>query len=320
MRHLACGITCVGDALVTPEVTELYRRAEQSKKLPFVLHQMFGGPHFFASPEPVAMGDIPTDDVSDRLRGGTMKIFMDPVYPRYALLRHQGCDQVEHLGERYYTQEEVDHLVRHAHQRGLQVAIHCLGNWSVEQALHAFERAQREHPHPDPRFRIEHFTVTSPDQMRRAQSLGVIASMQPPFVFQNGDRMTRTAREMGGETRALAFNSMQSAGVLVAASSDSPCAPLEPLLGLYAMVTRRTRRDGTPVSPEEAVTPLEGLRMYTANAAYAMRREHEVGSLERGKRADMVVLSHDPTVVDPTFIRDIAVEQSYVDGRLLYQR
>ena len=86
------------------------------------------------------------------------------------------------------------------------------------------------------------------------------------------------------------------------------------------MVTRRTQQGGDPVTPEEAVDPLEGLRMYTTGAAYAMGRENEVGSLERGKRADMVVLSHDPTTVNPDFIRDIAVEQTYIEGRLLYRR
>ena len=72
--------------------------------------------------------------------------------------------------------------------------------------------------------------------------------------------------------------------------------------------------------PDEAVTPLEGLRMYTINSAYAMSRENEVGSIEVGKRADMAVLSHDPSAVSPDFIRDIDVEQTYVDGKLLYER
>ena len=86
------------------------------------------------------------------------------------------------------------------------------------------------------------------------------------------------------------------------------------------MVTRQTQSGGPPAVLDEAVTPLDGLRMYTINAAYAMGRDSEVGSLEPGKRADMVVLSHDPTAVDAAFIRDITVEQTYVDGQCLYQR
>jgi predicted amidohydrolase YtcJ len=92
------------------------------------------------------------------------------------------------------------------------------------------------------------------------------------------------------------------------------------MLGLYAMVTRQTRPNGDKVVPEEAVTPLEGLRMYTIDAAYAMSRESEVGSIEVGKRADFAVLNCDPTSVDVEHIRKIEVDQTYVDGELLYRR
>jgi hypothetical protein len=320
MRHLACGITSVGDALVTPEAAEMYRLADCHHKLPLTLHQMLGGPQFFAPPEEVAMGAVEAGHVSDRLRGGTMKLFMDPVFPNYALIRYHTCDAEERFGERYYTQEEADRLISQAHQHNLQVAVHCLGNWAVAQALHAFETAQRAHRRPDPRFRIEHFTLPTLSQLQRAAELGVIAVVQPPFVFAHGMRFAKRAADLGGEVHALPFRSMLTAGLTVAATSDSPCAPLEPLLGLYAMVTRRTQRDGMLVNPEEAVTPLEALRMYTINAAYAMGRENEVGSLETGKRADMVVLSHDPTAVDSMSIRDIVVEQTYVEGKRLYQR
>ncbi len=319
-RHLACGITSIGDALVTPEAAEMYRLAEAHHQLPFVLHQMLGGVQFYTPPEEVVTGAIDDGHVSDRLRGGTVKIFMDPVFPRPALLCSHASGQVERLGEPYYTQDEVNRLVVSAHQRGLQVAIHCLGTWAIAQALTAFEHAHRTHPHVIPRFRIEHFILPTGSQIQRAQSLGVVACVQPPFVFTGGDRYVQTAREMGGDVRVLPFQTMLAAGMMVAATSDSPCAPVEPLLGLYAMVTRQTQSGGPPAVPEEAVTPLDGLRMYTINAAYAMGRDSEVGSLEPGKRADMVVLSHDPTAVDAAFIRDITVEQTYVDGQCLYQR
>ncbi len=320
MRHLACGITSVGDALVVPDAARLYRATEGQKKLPIVVHQMLGGEGFFAPPERASKGELGDGNVSDRLRGGTMKIFMDPVFPSAALIRYHPHGEEERIGERYYTQEEADYLVLNAHQRGLQVAIHCLGTWAIDQALNAFERAQRQHPRPDPRFRIEHYGFPTLAQIRRSQSMGVISVVQPPFIFTGAEAAKQRADELGGDVRAHPFKTMLAEGVTVAASSDCPCAPLEPLLGLYSMVTRRTRRAGEPVVPEEGVTPLEGLRMYTANSAYAMSRESEVGSLEVGKRADMVTLSHDPTSVAPEFIRDIAVEQTYVDGQLVYER
>lgn len=320
MRHLAVGITSVGDALVMPDGAQMYRVTDNQKKLPITIHQMLGGEHFFAPPQRAARGELGDGNVSDRLRGGTVKIFMDPVFPMPALIKHHPHGEAEHIGERYYTQDEVDELVLNAHKRGFQVAIHCLGTWSIEQALNAFERAQKEHPRAEPRFRIEHFSLPTLAQIRRAQSLGVIASIQPPFIFTGAGASLTRAQEMGGDVRVFPLKTMLAEGVVVAASSDCPCAPLPPLLGLYATVTRLGRSGGEPVVPEEAVTPMEGLRMYTINSAYAMNRDHEVGSLEVGKRADMIVLSHDPTSIDPNFIRDIVVEQAYVDGKLVYER
>ena len=320
IRHLACGITSLGDALVTPEAAQMYQRADTQRKVPFVLHQMLGGMYFYTPPEDVATGIVDDGHISDRLRGGTVKIFMDPVFPQIALIRTPTCGEAEYLGEPNYTQDEVNHLVLKAHERGLQVAIHCLGTWAIEQALNAFEYVQKQHPRSEPRFRIEHFTLPSASQIQRAHSLGVVACVQPPFIFTIGDRYEQMAHDMGGETQAFPFRTMLDAGMMVAATSDSPCAPVEPLLGLYAAVTRQTRRGGgVPAVFEEAIDPLDALRMYTLNAAYAMHRESEVGSLEVGKRADMVVLSHDPTAVEPAFIREIAVEQTYVEGQCLYQ-
>ncbi len=319
-RYMAVGITSVGDALVLPEAAEMYRQADTLGKLPFRMHQMLGGDGFFSAPSRVASGDTGDGNVSDRLRGGTMKIFMDPVFPSPALIQEHPHGDHEHIGARYYTQEEADIIVLAAHRRGLQVAIHCLGTWSIEQALNAFEAALKAHPASEPRFRIEHYSLPTLEQIRRTASMGVVSVMQPAFVYTGAVRGQERAEELGGGALVFPFKTMLAEGVTVAASSDFPCAPLEPLTGIYAVVTRKTRLGEGPIVPDEAVTPLEALKMYTLNAAYAMNREHEVGSIETGKRADLAVLSHDPTSVDPDFIREISVEQTYVDGELLHNR
>jgi len=319
-RYMAAGITSVGDALVLPEAAEMYRQADTLGKLPFRMHQMLGGDGFFSAPSRVASGDTGDGNVSDRLRGGTMKIFMDPVFPSPALIQVHPHGDHEHIGARYYTQEEADIIVLAAHCRGLQVAIHCLGTWSIEQALNAFEAALKAHPVSEPRFRIEHYSLPTLEQIRRTASMGVVSVMQPAFVYTGAVRGQERAEELGGGALVFPFKTMLAEGVTVAASSDFPCAPLEPLTGIYAVVTRKTRLGEGPIVPNEAVTPLEALKMYTLNAAYAMNREHEVGSIETGKRADLAVLSHDPTSVDPDFIREISVEQTYVDGELLHNR
>jgi len=320
MRHVAKGITSIGDALVVPEAMELYRRTEALGKLPITIHQMIGGDTFFAPPHKPVKGDTDDGNVSDRLRGGTVKMFMDPVFPSAALIKYHNDGTEERVGERYYTQKEANDIVISAHERGMQVAIHCLGTWSIEQALNSFEAALKKRPVDEPRFRIEHYWFPNLAQIRRTRDLGVIASVQPPFIHTFGSHSHKVASNMGGDVRVFPLKTMLSEGVKVSASSDSPCSEFDPMLGLHAMVTRRTRPDGYRVVPEEAVTPLEGLRMYTIDAAYAMSRENEVGSIEVGKRADLAVLNCDPTSVDVEHIKNIEVDQTYVDGELLYRR
>jgi len=318
MRHLAHGITSVGDANVMPESATMYRLADARGKLPIVMHQMRAGDQFFAPPEKAAHGAFSDDDVSDRLRGGTVKIFMDPVFPENAGLRIHPDGRREQLGRPYYTQAQADELVLAAAERGLQVAIHCLGTWAIEQALNALEGALRKFPASDVRHRIEHFSAPTREHMQRSSSLGITAVHQPPFLYTFGERAAATLAERGIDAPPAAMRSMLDAGMSVAASSDFPCAPLEPLIGLYSIVSRRTR-SGVIVAPEEALDAMEALRLYTLGGARAMNRDHEVGTLEVGKRADMVVLSHDPTAVAPEFIREIVVQQTYVDGKRLYQ-
>ena len=320
MKHLSVGITSVGDALVTPDAARLYKAADAHGMLPFTLRQQLGGQMFFRAPKEAARGELGTGDTSDRLRGGTLKLFMDPVFPEAAHYKCHASGHVNRVGARFYTQEEADVLVLSAHRLGMQVIIHCLGPWAIEQALNSFERALRNRPASDPRFRIEHFTMPTREQIERARSLGVIASIQPPFVYTWSEVQQEHALELGRTFGVEPFRSMLDGGLTVAAGSDNPCAPLNPLIGIRAAVNRVARRTGEPVAPEEAVTPMEALRMYTLNSAVALRRESEVGSIEVGKRADLVVLSHDPTQANPDFIADIAVERTYVDGECLYHR
>ena len=317
LKHLSHGITSVGDALVMPESADLYRIADARGKLPIVIHQMRGGDRFFTAPERASRGEFDDDNVSDRLRGGIMKIFMDPVFPAPAISTHHPNGQVEESGELYYTQEEVDALVLAASERGIQVAIHCIGDRAIDQGLNAFERAIKEHPSvAQLRPRIEHFSYSTKELARRAASLGVVVSHQPPFLYAYGDWMERRTPP---DRTPMPIRSILDEGAILAAGSDYPCAPVEPMLGLHAMVSRRERDTGRQIAPQEAVSAMDAIKAYTNGSAYAIHRDAEVGSLEVGKRADMVVLSHDPTTVDPAHIREIEVQQTYVDGKLLYQ-
>jgi predicted amidohydrolase YtcJ len=319
-RYLALGITSVGDALVVPEVAEAYRLADSRGRLPMVLHQMLGGDAFFERPDEVAHGRGPDSNVSDRLRGGTLKLFMDPVFPSPARIRFLPDGTEERFGALYYTQDEANEIVLAAHRRGLQVAIHCMGTWSIDQALTAIEHALRSQPAEDPRFRIEHFSTPTGAQVRRAASLGVVPVVQPPYMLvPRPAGAGNLLADLGGDVRLHPYRTMLDEGLPVAGSSDYPCAVLNPLPGVGVLVSRQGP-SGVPMGPDEAVSPMEALRMYTLHGAIAMRREHEVGSLVPGKRADFAVLSADPTTVAPDAIAALQVEQTWVDGRQAYRQ
>ena len=320
MRYLACGITSAGDAAVTPAAARLYEIADRRGRLPILIHQLRSGEQFFAAPERAARGEVGGEYTSDRIRAGTVKIFMDPVFPRTAAVQFHADGREEQVGKPYYTQEQADDLAVTAARHGLQVAIHCLGTWAIEQGLNAIERANAASSSPDLRHRLEHFSTATRAQIARAAELGLLAVVQPSFLYASTPAALKLRVDMGLDTASLPMRTMLDAGVNVVASSDFPCGPLEPILGIHSIVSRHARDMGDPLAPEEAVTAEEAIRAYTISGARAMHREAEVGSLEVGKRADLVVLSNDPTAVEPFYIREIVVEQTYVDGKRLFDR
>lgn len=220
-------------------------------------------------------------------------------------------DRPHTRGMMLYTQPKLNKIVRDAHRAGLQIALHAIGDRAVSAALRAYERALKSFPKKDHRHRIEHCSVLNPILIKRISSLGVIASVQPHFVFSD----FWVAKRVGDERARwiYPFKSLIREGIMVAAGSDCPVEPLDPLLGMWAAVTRTDCCD-------ENVTPEEALRMYALNAAYASFEEDRKGSIEAGKLADFTVLSEDPCGISPEKIKDIAVEMVIIDGRIVYKR
>jgi predicted amidohydrolase YtcJ len=317
-RHLAYGITSVGDAAVTPEAAAMYRVAAQHDAIPLTLHEMRTGHGFLAPPHPDEQAELLDVPLPPRLRGGTMKMFMDPVFPRNAGYQIHADGRKEQLGRPYYQQEDANLLAAEGARRGLQVAIHCLGTWAIDLAMNSIEEAIRNSTRQDPRHRLEHFTSPTRSQISRVASLEATVVTQPSFFFQGGEKSVARLRDAGVDAPPMPVRTMLNEGVKLAMSSDFPCGPLQPLYGIHSLVSRHTRGYLEPVAADESISVLEALRLYTIAGARAMHRDDEVGTLEVGKRADLVVLSHDPAAVDPGQIREIVVEQTYVDGERVY--
>ncbi|MFB0519582.1 MAG: amidohydrolase, partial [Acidobacteriota bacterium] len=173
----------------------------------------------------------------------------------------------------------------------------------------------------DRRFRIEHAQVVPPEDLRRYKQLQVIASVQPSHCI---DDMNWAEKRIGRERCRYAYQwkSFLDAGVKIAVGTDWYVEPLNPMLGLYAAVTRQTPEGSPPGGwfPEQRLTLEEAIRLYTLGSAFASFEEDIKGSIEEGKLADMVVLSHDIFKVPPPEILDTAVEITLLGGQVIYHR
>jgi predicted amidohydrolase YtcJ len=229
-----------------------------------------------------------------------------------AALSEPYLDDPTCYGTLYHSQEEINAFVLKAHQAGLQVAMHAVGDAAVEQALNAYEAALTALPRDDHRHRIEHCEIIREEQIQRAQRLGVALAIQPPFnLYWPHTTYYRTLGE-GRAWKADPVRGLLRPGLLVAGGSDSTVTPLGPLIGVHAAVNHS--------NPAERVSVQEGLELYTINAARMAFEEHEKGSLEVGKLGDFVVLAQDPFRVEPGHIRDIPVEMTVVGGNIVCQR
>lgn len=208
-----------------------------------------------------------------------------------------------------------------ADRAGLQLSIHAIGDSANSLILDLFEKITRTNPTWDRRFRIEHAQHIHPKDFKRFAELGVIASVQPYHAIDDG----RWAESRIGHERCkttYAFKTFLDHDVKMSFGSDWTVAPLNPLLGIYAAVTRRTIDGKHPNGwfPEQKISVPQAIRAYTIDAAYGAFEEHEKGSIEVGKLADLVVLSDDILKIDPMKIENVSVAMTVVDGRVVYEK
>jgi len=212
-------------------------------------------------------------------------------------------------------------MVLGADKAGLQVAVHAIGDKANRIMLDIYSEVVKENgPRPDRRWRIEHAQHLRPEDFARFAQLGVIASVQPYHSIDDG----RWAEKRIGHERCkttYAFRTLLDNGVKLAFGSDWTVAPLNPLLGLYAAVTRATLDGKNPGGwfPEQKITLPEAIEAYTMGSAFAEFREKEKGSLTPGKLADVVVLDSDLFAIPPEKIKDASVRFTITNGKIVYQ-
>ena len=257
---------------------------------------------------------------NDRLRWGGVKGFVDgSLGATTAWFYDPYLDAPSTRGSPLTDPSKLKQVLKDADAAKLRVSIHAIGDRAIDSLIADFQDIAGEEI-ASRRYRIEHFQHPSTAAIEAAAMHGIIASMQPYHAIDDG----RWAEERIGPDRiktTYAFRSIIDAGINLTFGSDWPVAPLSPMEGIYAAVTRRTTdgrfRNGW--QPQQAITVEEALTAYTAANAFANFEEEVAGTIEVGKRADFVVLAEDPRIVDPAAIREIEVLSTVIGGEEVFR-
>jgi predicted amidohydrolase YtcJ len=296
-RYAALGITTIQDVAVTPAMTKRYAEARATGTLAIEVGEvMVGSRGWFERPDDAAPG--------------ALKIFVDGGYRCAMRVLRDGVPHTS--GFLFYERAELTALLLDAWRAGRRVVCHAIGNLGIETAVTAIEDAVRAMPSGREQVRLDHAIFLTRELIARLAELQIWVVAQPSFLWDMG---RPAARPGVTDSRVLQrpFGSTLRAGVRQAFSSDFPCGSNAPLLGIAAAVTR-TSRTGQMAGPEEALTAGEALEAYTIGAARAAGVDDVCGSLESGKRADLLVLSDDPVACAPAEIARIRIEETWLKG------
>lgn len=256
------------------------------------------------------------------LRWGALKGFVDgSLGSTTAWFYDHYLDAPNTRGLNVTDTNDLKSWVKSADAAGLQVAVHAIGDRANDFILTVFESAQKANGNRDRRFRVEHAQHLTPAAMDRFKQLSVIPSMQPYHVVDDGcfaGKRLEDRRLLG----TYAFKSLVDKGIPVTFGSDWTVAPLNPILGIYAAVTRRTSDGKFPEGwyPAQKLTVEQALKCYTANNAFAGFQENILGKLKKGMLADFTVINQDLFSIAPEKIRDAEIILTVINGKVVYKK
>ena len=312
---LSKGITSITDASKAPREYAMWEQLYATATLPLprsaIQFQWFDTEAIAEVKSRVASG-------TDFLKIGPIKVFADGGFTGPAAYTLEPyVDQGDYRG--YLNMPEND-LIAHLneiHDAGWQMGIHAIGDAAIVLVVNTLADALERNPREDHRHYLNHFSMRPPDlTMELMAEHDIHITQQPNFTYTLEGRY---AANLDG-WRLDHNNPLRSPmdhGITVAISSD--ILPIGPMVGLYAAVTRKGM-SGQVYAPDETITIEEAIRAYTLTGAYLNFEEELKGSLEPGKFADMIVLSNDILTIDPGRFMDIEVEQTYVNGKLVYEK
>ncbi|TGU96774.1 amidohydrolase [Mesorhizobium sp. M00.F.Ca.ET.151.01.1.1] len=257
---------------------------------------------------------------SEWLSSGMVKVFYDGVLDSWtAVMIEPYADRPDWVGEPLFTPQQFIDLAVAIDRRGLQIAVHSIGDGAVRAVLDGYEAAQKANGKRDSRHRVEHIEVTTAADVPRFAELGVIASMQPPHPPGAMDFPLEPTVSRIGPARwplSYAWRTLKDAGAHVVFASDWPVSPIDPILGIKAAVLRKPWAEN---DPDQSFSLHESIAAYTVEGAYAEFAEHRKGMLKSGYMADLVVLSADIEKTAPADLHKLRPVTTICGGKITYQ-
>lgn len=220
-------------------------------------------------------------------------------------------NEPDNYGILYFSQNELNKFVLDAHKKNMQIALSCIGERAIDQALEAYENAIKSYGHKNHRHRLEHFVLPSDEQIKRAIQLGIIFSMQPAYDNKWGGKEGKYIKNIGERYRRTnPIGKIIRLGGVVAGGSESNITPLSPIYGIHSAVNH--------TEEENRIDIIEAIKLYTVNAAYANFEENKKGKIEKGFNADLIVLDKDILTIKKEQIKDIKILKTIKCGGLVY--
>ena len=257
---------------------------------------------------------------SDMLSSGFVKLFMDGVADsQTAVMIEDYANRPGWKGEPLFAPERFAAIATEADRRGLQIAVHAIGDGAVRIVLDGYEAAAKANGPRDSRHRVEHVEVIHPDDIPRFRELGVIASMQPPHPPGNHGLPLEPYLSNIGEARwqwAFAWKALREAGARLVFGTDWPVSDIDPL---WSVQSAMTRGQWNGRMPDNRQSLHQALHAYTADGAFAGFMEGKTGVLREGMLADICVLPVDLQRMDPGSFKGIRPRMTVCDGRVVFE-
>ena len=316
---LSVGLTTIHDIWVSPEDMRGYQDAFQERLLK-VRVQLVPGVRNVEDAKHLAAQGVHTGFGNEHLKLGAVKLFADGGMGARTIAIYDPpvANEPGNYGLLIWKTEELQEAHKILSQAGWQIVTHAIGDRAMDQVLDSYQAVLKELSLKDPRFRIAHGGISTPAIQKRLREQNVIVDGNPSFAYWIGSWFLK----YGPERIRWSYpgKSYFDNGIIAGAGSDVGVTPISPWWGIWAGVVRREMNSGEILAPEERLTVLQVLQLYTRNGAYIGFEEDQKGSLEPGKLADFIVVDRDVLTIPPDDLKDVQVLKTFVGGELVYEQ